>query len=110
MLAVAMNDAKGMVDFAVRDTTRKRFTEQEATIRDKDIASWVELPTDYAKQLVQESVDVARSSGGSVPPAYQIWAELIGGVRHSHQQLTDQLGVGALARVLPRRDAWLDAQ
>jgi hypothetical protein len=78
MLAVATNDLKGMVDFAVRDTTRKRFAEQEATIRDKDIASWVDLPTDYAKQLVQESVDVARASGGSVPPAFQIWAELVG--------------------------------
>src|SRR5437764_28297 len=39
-LAVATNDTKGMIDFAVRDTTRKRFSEQEATMRDKDIAAW----------------------------------------------------------------------
>jgi len=78
MLAVATNDLKGMVDLAVRDTTRKRFAEQEANLRDKDIAAWVELPSDYARQLVQESVDLARAEGNLVPPAYSIWADLIG--------------------------------
>jgi hypothetical protein len=77
-LAVAINDLSGMIDFAARDTTRKRFAEQEKTMRDKDVAAWVELPVDYARQLVQESVDTARASGSAIPTTYPIWAELIG--------------------------------
>jgi len=78
MVAVALNDVTGMIDCSARDTTRKRFAEQEATFREKDIAAWVELPVEYAKQLVQEAVDTARAAGAGVPPAYPIWAELIG--------------------------------
>jgi len=78
MLAVVINDVKGMTDFFARDTTRKRFAEQESTMREKDIASWVELPIDFAKQLVQEAVDSARQDGAGIPAAYPIWAELIG--------------------------------
>ncbi len=78
MLSVAINDANGLTDCFVRDTTRKRFSEHEATIREKDIAAWVEIPTEYARQLVQESVDTARSAGAGIPPSYPIWAELIG--------------------------------
>jgi len=77
MLAVAINDVKGIADLAVRDTTRKRFTEQETTLRDKDIAAWVELPEDYGRQLVQEAVDTARGLGNPIPPSYSIWADLV---------------------------------
>ena len=78
MLAVAINDLRGMIDLAVRDTTRKRFSEQEASLREKDIGAWVELPEGYAKQLVQESVDTARAAAAAIPPTYSIWSELIG--------------------------------
>jgi hypothetical protein len=78
MIAVGINDVMGMIDCAVRDTTRKRFAEQETTMREKDIAAWVELPVDCAKQLVQEAVDTARAAGVGIPPAYPIWSELIG--------------------------------
>jgi hypothetical protein len=78
MLAASINDVNGMTDFVARDTTRKRFAEQESTMREKDIAAWAELPVEYGKQLVQEAVETARGAGAGIPPAYPIWAELVG--------------------------------
>jgi hypothetical protein len=78
LVAVVLNDVDGLVDCAGRDTTRKRFSEQEATMREKDITAWVELPNDYACQLVQEGVDLAQASGQLLPPGYAMWADLIG--------------------------------
>jgi predicted RNA-binding Zn ribbon-like protein len=78
LVAVVLNDVDGLVDCAGRDTTRKRFAEQEATMREKDITAWVELPNDYARQLVLEGVDLAQASGQLLPPGYAMWADLIG--------------------------------
>jgi hypothetical protein len=74
----AINDVDGLMDFSFRDTTRKRFAEDESAMRERDPMAWVELPLDYARQLVQEAVDNAGSSGRLVPGAYGQWASLIG--------------------------------
>ncbi|MEA2638841.1 MAG: hypothetical protein QOF51_235 [Chloroflexota bacterium] len=78
LIALEMNDVHGLTDAVGRDTTRKRFAEQERSMREKDIAAWVELPLEYARQLVQEGVTLARESGGGVPPSFAPWAEMIG--------------------------------
>ncbi|MPZ13352.1 MAG: hypothetical protein GEU73_02825 [Chloroflexi bacterium] len=78
MIAAAVNDVRGLLDLAARDTTRKRFAEREATLRANDVAAWVELPVEYAKQLVKEAVDNATEAGERVPPSYAPWAQLIG--------------------------------
>lgn len=77
LIAVVINDVRGLLDCAARDTTRKRFAEREAAMREKDPMGWVELPEEYARQLVGESVENARAAGGPVPPAYPLWADLI---------------------------------
>ncbi len=74
---LAINDVDGLVDFSFRDTTRKRFSEDEAGMRERDPMAWVELPLDYARQLVQEAVDNAQQSGRLIPDAYARWASLI---------------------------------
>lgn len=77
-ILLATNDTTGLIDCIGRDTTRKRIAEQEATMREQDHAAWVELPLDYARQLVQEAVDLARGSGHAVPTPYTLWAPMIG--------------------------------
>lgn len=76
-VAVTLNDVAGLTDLGARDTTRKRFAEQEAQIRERDPMAWVEIPPDYARQLVQEGVDLARAAGAGVP-TYSVWADLVG--------------------------------
>jgi hypothetical protein len=75
---LAINDVNGLIDFSFRDTTRKRFAEDESGMRERDLMAWVELPLEYARQLVQEAEDVAREGGRLVPNAYTRWAPLIG--------------------------------
>lgn len=75
---LAIHDVDGLVDFSYRDTTRKRFAEEEAQMRDSDPMAWVELPLGYARQLVQEAVDNAEQHGRLMPEAYRQWESLIG--------------------------------
>jgi len=78
MVAVTVNDVKGLTDVFGRDTTRKRFAEQETKMRETDPMAWVELPFDYAKQLVQEAVAQAGDEQLLIPSSYAMWADLIG--------------------------------
>src|SRR5579871_1663832 len=78
MVALEINDVRGLTDCVGRDTTRKRFAEQERSMREKDLVAWVELPIPYARQLVQEAVSLARESGSGVPASYALWADTIG--------------------------------
>lgn len=79
MVVLEVNDVGGLVDFDARDTTRKRFAEQEAEMRARDPMAWVELPLDYARQLVEEALDLARGAGHGVPPHYAVWAPVVEG-------------------------------
>lgn len=85
-VAVTINDLQGLTDCVGHDTTRKRFAEREATIRDKDPMAWAELPSEYAKQLVQEAVEVGRQAGLNAPAGYAIWADLIGSPEEPFQR------------------------
>lgn len=78
LVALAINDVQGLVDCFGQDTTRKRFAEREATMREKDPMAWVELPADYARQLVEEAAATTRAAGSAVPSTYPLWAELVG--------------------------------
>ncbi|MSQ24100.1 MAG: hypothetical protein EXR58_06065 [Chloroflexi bacterium] len=78
MIGLGLNDVDGLVDCAGRDTTRKRFAEQEKEMREKDPMAWVELPIEYGRQLVQEGLDLARGGGRAIPTQYALWAEVIG--------------------------------
>jgi hypothetical protein len=78
MIVTMLNDVAGLTDCVGRDTTRKRFSEQESSMRGKDPMAWVELPLEYARQLVAEGVELARSGGSGVPTGYALWSEMIG--------------------------------
>lgn len=78
LVGLLVSDVEGLMDCSGRDTTRKRFAEQEAEMRRGDPMAWVELPLDYARQLVQESAELARAAGRRVPREYALWAEVIG--------------------------------
>jgi hypothetical protein len=77
MIAATVNDVEGLTDVYGRDTTRKRFAEQEAKMRETDPMAWVELPFDYAKQLIAEAVARTRDEHLLVPNSYAMWAALI---------------------------------
>ncbi len=77
LIAVMLNDLEGLVDVTVRDTTRKRFAELEESRRAQDPTAWVELPHDYAKQLVQEAASVSREAHRPIPPAFVMWSDVI---------------------------------
>lgn len=77
-IGLTLNDVEGLVDCSGRDTTRKRFAEQENAMRDRDPMAWVELPIEYARQLVQEGLDLAREAGRAAPQQYALWADVIG--------------------------------
>lgn len=77
LVAVTIDDVEGLTDCVGQDTTRKRFAEREAAMREKDPMAWVELPPEYGRQLVQEAVGTARQAGAVVPSAYPMWAHLI---------------------------------
>ena len=74
---LVVNDLNGLVEMNVRDTTRKRFAEDESGMRGRDPMAWVELPLDYARQLVQEAADTAQQNGRLIPEGYARWASLI---------------------------------
>jgi hypothetical protein len=76
---LAINDVDGIVDFSYRDTTRKRFAEDEVAMRGRDPMAWVELPLDYARQLVHEAATNTEQSARLVPDAFRQWERLIGG-------------------------------
>jgi hypothetical protein len=78
MIAVLLNDVKGVLDVTGRDTTRKRFAEQEAKLRETDPMAWVELPLEYGRQLVDEAVNRSQEEHVLIPQEYAIWANLIG--------------------------------
>jgi hypothetical protein len=74
---LVIHDVNGLVEMSVRDTTRKRFAEDESGMRERDPMAWVELPLDYARQLVQEAADNAQQNGRLVPEGFARWASLI---------------------------------
>ncbi len=74
---LVLNDVDGLVEMSVRDTTRKRFAEDESGMRERDPMVWVELPLDYARQLIQEAADNAQQSGRLIPEGFARWASLI---------------------------------
>ncbi|MBI4213223.1 MAG: hypothetical protein HY534_02860 [Chloroflexi bacterium] len=77
-IGLVVNDVLGLLDCTGRDTTRKRFNEQEQNVRQRDPMAWVELPVEYARQLVQEALDLGRTAGHPAPTGYVLWAESIG--------------------------------
>ena len=77
-IAVSLNDFKGLMDVGGRDTTRKRFAEQETRMREADVAAWTELPVDYGRQLVEEGIERAQTTGHMIPLGYAQWADLVG--------------------------------
>jgi hypothetical protein len=77
-IVLQLNDVAGLTECEGRDTSRKRMAEQETAMRAQDPAAWVELPVEYARQLVQESVELTRVGGGPLPVHYALWAPMIG--------------------------------
>jgi hypothetical protein len=59
------------------DTTKKRFAEREEEMRAADPMSWVELPVDYARQLIEEAADLTRLAGSILAAGYATWEHLI---------------------------------
>ena len=85
-IALTVNDRRGLTQCTGLDTTRKRFAEREAELRNDDDSMWVELPLEYAQQLVQEAVETARESGSPATPSTAVWTDLIGAPAEPFQQ------------------------
>jgi hypothetical protein len=55
-------------------------------MRETDPMAWVELPFEYAKQLIQEGVERTQSEHLLMPQGYAPWADLIGNPAEPFQQ------------------------
>jgi hypothetical protein len=77
-VTMTLHDVQGLIDCAGKDTSRKRFSQQEAEMRAKDPMAWAELPVEYGRQLVVEGIALAREAGRRVPTGYAVWAPIIG--------------------------------
>lgn len=77
-VTVTVNDVAGLIAVNGRESTKKRFAEQESTMRAKDPMAWAELPVEYGRQLIHEGLTLAREAGRAVPTSYAVWAPVIG--------------------------------
>jgi hypothetical protein len=86
LIAMTINDRRGLTECSGIDTTRKRFAEREAEMREHDKLPWIELPIEYARQLVQEAIETTREGGSAVPPTSAVWTDLVGEPAEPFQQ------------------------
>ena len=77
-VAMVLNDVVGMKACSVEETTRKRFNQRFVSWREESGLSWVELPTDYARQLIGEALELNRESGVTIPTGFQQYERAIG--------------------------------
>jgi hypothetical protein len=78
MFFALLNDVAGLKDFHVRDSTRKRLAAYEADMRESEDQTWIELPLDYARWLLQEAAGLNAESGTAVPLDYRQWQDVVG--------------------------------
>ncbi len=79
--ATVLNDHLGVRDATVQDTSQRRFHQLLDEMR-ADVANpeWVELPPQYARQLVQEGLDLNHAQGTAVPRELAGYHGVVGGV------------------------------
>jgi hypothetical protein len=75
--ALLLNDARGLQEMSLVDTTRKRFLRDFEESR-RTAGTWIELPGDYALRLIREGVDLAREQGVGVPTRYRALRDVFG--------------------------------
>ena len=78
LLAAVLNDLVGLKDFYVRDSTRRKLAAHEAEMRENPEITWVELPVDYARWLIQEALALNAESGFAIPTEYRYWRDVVG--------------------------------
>lgn len=77
-LALVVNDIVGMKAASIDETTRKRAVEQFDNWRQRTKTGWIELPTDYARQLLGEALELNRESGFTVPREWLMHQRTLG--------------------------------
>jgi hypothetical protein len=83
---VLLNDLAGMKDFVVRDSTRKKLSAIESEMRQRERQTWIELPLNYARWLIQEALTLNAESGFTVPLEYRAWADTIGAPEQTYER------------------------
>jgi hypothetical protein len=75
---MVLNEVEGVRDADLADTTRKRALERFARTEQQIDLPTVDLPTEYAEQLVGEADALSRQRGATLPREYQAYLRLVG--------------------------------
>jgi hypothetical protein len=78
VIGLVLNEIVGIKDAMVSDTTRRRFLEQVRDITRESQIEFVELPTEYARALLAEAVELNQKTGFTVPAEMQTYQSVVG--------------------------------
>jgi hypothetical protein len=73
-----LNELAGIKDVMISDTTRKRFLERVADATKNAEIEFYALPTDYARALMAEALQLNHTSGFTVPAGLQTYRSALG--------------------------------
>jgi hypothetical protein len=76
--SMVLNEVQGVRDADLADTTRKRALERFARTEQQIGLPTVDLPTEYAEQLVGEADALSRQRAATLPREYQAYLRLVG--------------------------------
>ena len=77
-VSLVLHEILGVRDADLADTTRKRALERFAATEDQVGMQAVDLPPEYAEQLVGEADGLSRERGATLPREYQAYLRLAG--------------------------------
>ncbi len=76
-VAVLLGDEEGIKDTLVRDISERTFEREAAKLLEQTDFPWVELPPDYARQLVEAAHRLNAATGVSLPIEFLAWRDRI---------------------------------
>ena len=86
-MLLILNDVTGIKACAVQETTRRRVAAERAQREQifKD-ATWVDLPTTYAGQLVDEALALQPEGGLPLPREFQLYRDAVADLHQPFEQ------------------------
>ena len=86
-MLLILNDVTGIKACAVQETTRRRLAaeraQREQIFQD---ATWVDLPTTYASQLIDEALALQPDGGLPLPREFQLYRDAIAALNQPFEQ------------------------
>jgi hypothetical protein len=78
LLAAALSDELGLLDFSTRAMPKKRIDEQLRAVQGESPLPWVMVPASWAWATLVAAAERTRAGGRPVPPELGAWIERLG--------------------------------